>query len=117
MVSRLDRTGSLLRLLQVQEDFQASVKDMLEGLDGLWARLELLHTGVTLSKEGSRGHKDLASASTDAEVSKRGGGAVVLPRTAATTAANADLLMLMWRRRCPQSSVTTGKGFSAARLT
>lgn len=65
-----DRTGLLLRLLQVQEDFEASVKDMLEALDGLWARLELLHTGVTLSKQGTRGHKDLASASTDAEVSR-----------------------------------------------
>lgn len=42
---------------------------MLEGLHGLWARLELLHTGVTLSKQGSGGHKDLASASADAEVS------------------------------------------------
>ncbi|XP_056905030.1 uncharacterized protein si:ch211-151h10.2 isoform X2 [Takifugu flavidus] len=61
------RTDSLVSLLQVQADFEASVKDMLEGLDGLWARLELLHTGVTLSKQESRGHKDLASACTDAE--------------------------------------------------
>lgn len=53
------------------------MKDMLEGLDGLWARLELLHTGVTLSKQENRGHKDLASACTDAEVSS---GSVVLTR-------------------------------------
>lgn len=56
------------------------MKDMLEGLDGLWARLELLHTGVTLSKQGSRGHKDLASASTDAQVSRLVHGGVVFPR-------------------------------------
>lgn len=61
---------SLCTLVQVQGDFEAGVKDMLEGLDGLWARLEELHTGVTLTKEGSRGHGDLALAWTDAEVSR-----------------------------------------------
>ncbi|XP_060903065.1 uncharacterized protein si:ch211-151h10.2 isoform X1 [Labrus mixtus] len=61
------RMSSLCRLVQVQGDFESSVKDMLEGLDGLWAQLEELHTGVTLSKEGSQGHRDLASALTDAE--------------------------------------------------
>ncbi|KAI3354041.1 hypothetical protein L3Q82_018603, partial [Scortum barcoo] len=61
------RMRSLCRLVQVQGDFEASVKDMLESLDGLWARLEELHTGVTLTKEGSRDHGDLASAQTDAE--------------------------------------------------
>lgn len=60
---------SLNTLVQVQRDFEASVKDMLEGLEGLWAQLEELHTGVTLTKEGSRDHGDLASARTDAEVS------------------------------------------------
>ncbi|XP_034078930.1 uncharacterized protein si:ch211-151h10.2 isoform X3 [Gymnodraco acuticeps] len=59
------RMRSLCRLVQVQGDFEASVKDMLEGLGGLWAQLEELHTGVTLTKEGSPG--DLASAQTDAE--------------------------------------------------
>ncbi|GAA6235697.1 uncharacterized protein LOC108876113 [Lates japonicus] len=61
------RMRSLNTLVQVQGDFDASVKDMLEGLEGLWAQLEELHTGVTLTKEGSRGHGDLASARTDAE--------------------------------------------------
>ncbi|KAM6988077.1 uncharacterized protein LKV04_010813 isoform 2-T2 [Tautogolabrus adspersus] len=61
------RMSSLCRLVQVQGDFESSVKDMLEGLDGLWAQLEELHTGVTLSREGSQGHRDLASALTDAE--------------------------------------------------
>ncbi|XP_070762617.1 uncharacterized protein [Enoplosus armatus] len=61
------RMRSLCRLVQVQGDFDASVKDMLEGLDGLWAQLEELHTGVTLTKEGSRGNGDLDSAQTDAE--------------------------------------------------
>ncbi|XP_070826697.1 uncharacterized protein [Chaetodon trifascialis] len=61
------RMGALRRLIQVQGDFEASVKGMLEGLDDLWAQLEELHTGVTLTKEGSRGHGDLASAQTDAE--------------------------------------------------
>lgn len=60
---------SLCRLVQVQGDFEASVKDMLDGLDGLWAQLEVLHTGVTLDKHGSRGRNDLATARTDAEVS------------------------------------------------
>ncbi|KAI9548072.1 hypothetical protein NQZ68_013091 [Dissostichus eleginoides] len=59
------RMKSLRRLVQVQGDFEASVKDMLEGLGGLWAQLEELHTGVTLTKEGSPG--DLALAQTDAE--------------------------------------------------
>lgn len=62
--------GSLHRLIQVQGDFEASVKGMLEGLDGLWAQLEELHTGVTLTKEGSQGHRDVASARTDAEVGR-----------------------------------------------
>ncbi|KAE8295023.1 hypothetical protein D5F01_LYC05946 [Larimichthys crocea] len=61
------RVRSLCRLVQVQGDFETSVKDMLEGLDGLWAQLEELHTGVTLTKEGSRGHRDLDSAHTDTE--------------------------------------------------
>lgn len=92
------------------------MKDMLEGLDGLWARLELLHTGVTLSKQESRGHKDLASATTDAEVSKLVHACCVLQK-GVIIAANADLLIHIWRRICPQSCVTTGKDFSAARLT
>ncbi|XP_076591777.1 uncharacterized protein LOC143323669 [Chaetodon auriga] len=61
------RMGTLRRLIQVQGDFETSVKGMLEGLDDLWAQLEELHTGVTLTKEGGRGHGDLASAQTDAE--------------------------------------------------
>ncbi|XP_034557507.1 uncharacterized protein si:ch211-151h10.2 [Notolabrus celidotus] len=61
------RMNSLCRLISVQQNFEARVKDMLEGLDGLWSQLEELHTGVTLTKEGSQGHRDLASALTDAE--------------------------------------------------
>ncbi len=61
---------SLCRLVQVQGDFEVSVKDMLEGLDGLWAQLEELHTGVTLTKEERRDHGDLALARTDTEVSR-----------------------------------------------
>ncbi|XP_022058472.1 uncharacterized protein si:ch211-151h10.2 isoform X2 [Acanthochromis polyacanthus] len=61
------RTRSLRTLVQVQGDFEASVKDLLQGLDGLWAQLEELHTGVTLSKRGSRDQVDVASAQTDAE--------------------------------------------------
>lgn len=52
----------------MQQDFEASVKDMLEGISGLWARLEVLHTGVTLTKHWGPGPKDLASAWTDLEV-------------------------------------------------
>ncbi|XP_062275879.1 uncharacterized protein si:ch211-151h10.2 [Scomber scombrus] len=61
------RMSSLSRLVQVQGDFEASVKDILKGLDGLWAQLEELHAGVTLTKQGSGGHRDLALAQTDAE--------------------------------------------------
>lgn len=46
------------------------MKDMLKGLDGLWAQLEELHTGVTLTKEESRGHRDLALVLAEAEVSR-----------------------------------------------
>lgn len=65
-----DRMRSLRTLLQMQEGFEASVKDMLGGLGDLWAQLEELHTRVTLTKQRSRGHIDLASAQTDAEVSR-----------------------------------------------
>ncbi|KAM3615511.1 uncharacterized protein V6R79_003313 [Siganus canaliculatus] len=59
------RMKSLHRLVQVQGDFEASVKDVLQGLEGLWAQLEELHTGVTLTKEESQGHRDVASAQKD----------------------------------------------------
>lgn len=74
----LHRIGSLYRLLQVQGDFEASVRDILEGLDGLWARLEVLHTGVTLTKHWGPGHKDVASAQTDLEVRRSTGLSAVL---------------------------------------
>lgn len=61
------RVDSLAALVQVQQDFEASVKEMLEGVSGLWARLEVLHAGVTLTKHWGPGHKDLASAWTDLE--------------------------------------------------
>ncbi|CAN9510949.1 unnamed protein product [Ophioblennius macclurei] len=61
------RTVSLHTLVQVQGDFEASVKDMLQGLDGLWARLEELHTGVTITKEVGQGRVAVSSAQTDAE--------------------------------------------------
>ncbi|XP_074535674.1 uncharacterized protein LOC141797884 [Halichoeres trimaculatus] len=61
------RMNSLCTLIHVQQNFEASVKDMLEGLDGLWAQLEELHTGVTLTREESQDHGDLALALTDAE--------------------------------------------------
>ncbi|XP_067451936.1 uncharacterized protein si:ch211-151h10.2 [Thunnus thynnus] len=58
------RIRSLRRLVQVQGDFETSIKNMLEGLGGLWAQLEELHTGVTLTKEGNSGCRDLALAQT-----------------------------------------------------
>ncbi|XP_041849827.1 uncharacterized protein si:ch211-151h10.2 isoform X2 [Melanotaenia boesemani] len=61
------RLEALRTLVQVQGDFEASVNDMLQGLDGLWAQLEELHAGVTLTKQEGQGHRDLASAQTDAE--------------------------------------------------
>lgn len=56
----------------MQGDLETSVRDMLMGLEGLWARLELLHTGVTLTKQSGQGREDLASAQTDSEVKKCG---------------------------------------------
>ncbi|MEQ2182943.1 hypothetical protein GOODEAATRI_027410, partial [Goodea atripinnis] len=64
------RIGSLQALVQVQTDFESSVKDLLQGLDGLWTQLEELHAGVTLTKKDSQGNKDLASAQADAEVGR-----------------------------------------------
>ncbi|KAM4742562.1 uncharacterized protein FYW61_001349 [Anableps anableps] len=61
------RTGSLQALVQVQADFESSVEDLLQGLDGLWTQLEELHTGVTLTKEDSQGSRDLTLVQEDAE--------------------------------------------------
>ncbi|CAB1452849.1 unnamed protein product [Pleuronectes platessa] len=61
------RMRSLRTLVQVQGDFEAGVKYMLEGLDGLWAQLEELHTGVTLTKEGGEDQGDVALARTRTE--------------------------------------------------
>lgn len=63
------RTGLLQSLVQVQGDFETSSRDLLWGLQELWIQLEELHTGVTLSKQEGRGHRDLTSVETDAEVS------------------------------------------------
>ena len=52
----------------MQGDFETSIKNMLECLGGLWAQLEELHTGVTLTKEGSSGCRDLALAQTGVKV-------------------------------------------------
>ncbi|XP_060928578.1 uncharacterized protein si:ch211-151h10.2 [Limanda limanda] len=61
------RMRSLRALVQVQGEFEASVEEMLEGVAGLWAQLEELHTGVTLTKEGGEDQGDVALARTDAE--------------------------------------------------
>lgn len=56
-------------LVQVQRNFEASVKNLVQGFSHLWAELEELHTGVTLSKQEGRGHGDLNSAHSDTQVS------------------------------------------------
>ncbi|XP_032401888.1 uncharacterized protein LOC116708169 isoform X2 [Xiphophorus hellerii] len=61
------RTASLQVLVQVQSDFESSVEDLLQGLDGLWTQLEELHTGVTLTKNDSQGSRDLTLVQEDAE--------------------------------------------------
>ncbi|XP_049582091.1 uncharacterized protein si:ch211-151h10.2 [Syngnathus scovelli] len=61
------RSSSLRRLLQIQAEFEAGIKELLEGVEVRWGRLEELHTGVTLTKEGGREPEDLASAHQDAE--------------------------------------------------
>lgn len=59
---------SLQRLVQSQRDLEASVLDTLERIDNHWAQLEELHTGVTLTKEGGRGYRDLDQARRGAQV-------------------------------------------------
>ncbi|XP_057684779.1 uncharacterized protein LOC130911086 isoform X1 [Corythoichthys intestinalis] len=61
------RSSSLRRLLQVQAEYESSVKELREGVEDRWGRLEELHTGVTLTKEGGEDQVDLASAHQDAE--------------------------------------------------
>ncbi|KAM4627633.1 uncharacterized protein ACJ7VT_002580 [Polymixia lowei] len=61
------RTRSLRRLLRVQGELEARVKDMLEGLELLWTQLEELHTRVTLTKDWSEGRRDLSTVKTEAE--------------------------------------------------
>ncbi|XP_061537680.1 uncharacterized protein si:ch211-151h10.2 [Phycodurus eques] len=64
----LRKRGSSLRsLLLVQAEFEAGVKELQEGVEVRWGRLEELHTGVTLTREGDQHHTDLASAHHDAE--------------------------------------------------
>lgn len=134
----LCRIGSLYRLLQVQGDFEASVKDMLEGLDGLWARLEVLHTGVTLTKHWGPGHKDVASAQTDLEVRRSTDLSAVLgsgllccmsscfqflfgtwwlhPSYRRLWVWFVMFLSCAWPRPCTQLWATTGTGFRAVRI-
>ncbi|XP_057684781.1 uncharacterized protein LOC130911086 isoform X3 [Corythoichthys intestinalis] len=64
------RSSSLRRLLQVQAEYESSVKELREGVEDRWGRLEELHTGVTLTKEGGEDQVDLASAHQDAEFDK-----------------------------------------------
>ncbi|XP_019742914.1 uncharacterized protein LOC109526210 isoform X2 [Hippocampus comes] len=61
------RSSSLRRLLRVQAEFEAAVKELEEGVDLRWGRLEELHTGVTLTREGDQDRADLASAHQNAE--------------------------------------------------
>lgn len=90
----------------MQQDFEASVKDTLEGVSGLWARLEVLHTGVTLNKHWGPGHKDLASAWTDLEVGvfpDQSGGLASLDLIfiCSTLPLFVMFLLCVWPRLCP----------------
>ncbi|XP_077397552.1 uncharacterized protein LOC144033377 isoform X2 [Festucalex cinctus] len=62
-----ERSISLRRLLLVQPEFEAGVKELQEGVEVRWGRLEELHTGVTLTREGGQDREDLTSAHQDAE--------------------------------------------------
>lgn len=62
------RSSSLRKLLRVQAEFEAAVKELQEGVELRWGRLEELHTGVTLTREGDQNRADLASAHQNAEV-------------------------------------------------
>ncbi|XP_077421126.1 uncharacterized protein LOC144051685 [Vanacampus margaritifer] len=61
------RSISLRRLLRVQPEFESGVKELQEGVEVRWGRLEELHTGVTLTREGGQDGEDLTSAHQDAE--------------------------------------------------
>ncbi|XP_061827993.1 uncharacterized protein [Nerophis lumbriciformis] len=61
------RTRLLRRLVQVQAELEAGTKRLQDGVLVHWARLEDLHTGVTLTRQGGQDHGDLASTCKDAE--------------------------------------------------
>ncbi|XP_051934484.1 uncharacterized protein si:ch211-151h10.2 isoform X3 [Hippocampus zosterae] len=61
------RSSSLRTLLRIQAKFEAAVKELEEGVELRWGRLEELHTGVTLTREGDQDRADLASAHRNAE--------------------------------------------------
>ncbi|XP_061733839.1 uncharacterized protein si:ch211-151h10.2 [Nerophis ophidion] len=61
------RTRLLRRLVQVQADLEAGMKGLQDGVLVHWARLEDLHTGVTLTRQDGQDHGDLASTCKDAE--------------------------------------------------
>lgn len=120
--SRPCRVDSLQALVQVQQDFEASVRDTLEGISGLWARLEVLHTGVTLTKHWGPGHKDLASAWTDLEVgmfSHQSGGwtSFDLIFICSSPALFVVFLLCVWSRLCPLLWASTQADFRPVRTT
>ncbi|XP_077578947.1 uncharacterized protein LOC144200578 [Stigmatopora nigra] len=63
------RSSSLRRLLKVQAEYESRVKELREGVEENWGRLEELHTAVTLTNQGVEDRVDLASAHQDVETS------------------------------------------------
>lgn len=55
-------------LVDVQSSLESSVSEVHQGLAGLWAQLEEQHTGVTLTKKGVQGSRELPSAQADVKI-------------------------------------------------
>ncbi|XP_020784326.1 uncharacterized protein si:ch211-151h10.2 isoform X2 [Boleophthalmus pectinirostris] len=58
----------LSELVEAQSSLEASVTDMQQGLNRLWAQLEEMHTGVTISKKRERECRELPSAQADVKI-------------------------------------------------
>ncbi|XP_055082159.1 uncharacterized protein si:ch211-151h10.2 [Periophthalmus magnuspinnatus] len=62
------RVVLLSELVEAQSSLEANVCDMQQGLNRLWAQLEEMHTGVTISKKRERECRELPSAQADVKI-------------------------------------------------
>ncbi|CAL1571015.1 unnamed protein product [Knipowitschia caucasica] len=62
------RVLSLSELVEAQSALEVSVGDLQQGLSTLWAQLEVMHTGVTLSKKKEQECRELPSAQAEVKI-------------------------------------------------